>query len=176
MSGKIRLAMVTLLVVGALSVVLTGTASAQEETPAPAPAPFSGHGFAPGMGRHGGLEAAAEVFGMTVDELALELWGGTTLSDLAEEKGIDLQVIQDAMTAANEATRRDAIEQAVEDETITREHADWLLEGLDKGFTDGHSFGRLGGRGGFRSFGGFDRSGTRSGSPGMNPLFGNADA
>jgi len=176
MSGKIRLLMVTLLVVGALSVVLTGTALAQEDEPTPAPAPFMGHGHARGMGGQVGLEAAAEALGMTSDELALELWGGATLSGLAEEKGVDLQAIQDAVIAANEAAQRDAIEQAVVDGTITREHADWLLEGLDKGFLGGEGFGHCGGRGGFRGFEGFERSGTRGGFPGMNRSFGNADA
>ena len=33
-----------------------------------------------------------------------------------------------------------AIEQAVEDEVITREHADWLLEGLDKGYLSERGF------------------------------------
>jgi hypothetical protein len=140
MSGKFRIGIVTLLAIGALTVALSGTALAQEETPVPAPAPFFGHGFARGMGGQVGLEAAA---------------------DLADEKGIDLQDVQDAVNAALETAKRDAIEQAVEDGDLTREHADWLLEGLDKGYLGGHGFGHFGGRGGFGGrgvFGGFQRS------------------
>jgi hypothetical protein len=164
MSGKLRNGIVALLVAGALTLALAGTALAQEETPETAPAPFYGHGFARGLGGAVGLEAAADALGMTADELSLELWGGKTLADLAEEKGVDLQDVQDAVTAAQEQAKRDAIEQAVEDGTLTREHADWLLEGLDKGFIGGHGFGHFGGRGGSGGFhgsgmfGGFQRS------------------
>jgi len=100
-----------------------------------------------------GLEAAAEVLGMTVDELSAQLWGGETLANLAEEAAVDLQNIQDAVTAAQKAAVRESIEQAVEDEALTREHADWLLQGLDNGFWGGRGFGSFGGRGGFRGFG-----------------------
>ena len=157
MSSKLRIGIVALLVVGALTVAMTGTALAQEETPTPAP--FLGRGFGHGpsfgrsMGGQVGLEAAAEVLGMTTDELSAELWGGKTLADLAEEAGVDLKDIQDAVTAAQEAAMRETIEQAVEDETLTREHADWLLQGLDNGFLGGRGFGRFGGRGGLRGFG-----------------------
>jgi hypothetical protein len=146
MSRKFRVGIVALLVVGALSVAMTGTALAQEETPTPAP--FAGHGFARGIGGQVGLEAAAEALGMTADELSTQLWGGKTLADLAEAAGIDLQDV------------RDAIEQAVEDGTLTREHADWLLQGLDNGYLGGHGFGHFGGHPGFRGFGGLGMPGV----------------
>jgi hypothetical protein len=152
MNGKLRIGIVALLVVGALGVVVTGTAFAQESTPTPAP--LYGHGFGRGMGGEVGLEAAAEALGMTADELSLQMWGGKTLADLAEEKGVDLQDVQDAVNAALEQAQRDAIEQAVEDGTITREHADWLLEGLDNGYWGVPGASHMGGRGGFRGMGG----------------------
>jgi hypothetical protein len=164
MNGKFRIGIVALLVVGAFVVAMTGTALAQEETPTPAPAPFHGRGMARGMGGQVGLEAAAEVLGLTADELSAQLWGGETLADLAEAAGVDLQDVQDAVTAAHEAAMRENIEQAVEDGNLTREHADWLLEGLDKGFYGGRGFGGFGGkrgfggRGGMRGFGGSAQS------------------
>lgn len=170
MSGKFRFGIVALLVVGALTVGITGTALAQEETPEATPAPFYGHHFARGLGGQVGFEAAAEALGMTADELSLQLWGGKTLADLAEEANVDLQDVQDAVNAALEGAKRDAIEQAVEDGTLTREHADWLLEGLDKGYWGGHGFdgfngrGGFGGRGRFPGFGGFGISGQLQGS------------
>jgi hypothetical protein len=135
---------------------MAGTAMAQEETPTPAPAPLHGRGFGRGIGGQVGLEAAAEALNMDVDELSTQLWGGKTLADLAEEAGVDLQAVQDAVNAALEAAKRDAIEQAVEDGNLTREHADWLLEGLDKGFLSGRGFGHFGGRGSFGARGGFN--------------------
>jgi hypothetical protein len=111
-----------------------------------------------------GLEAAAEVLGMTADELSTQLWGGKTMADLAEEAGVDLADVQDAVSAAREAATREAIEQTVEDGSLTREHADWLLEGLDNGFWGGGMPGGCGRGGGMPgSHGGFGRFGTDTG-------------
>jgi hypothetical protein len=138
-----------LLVLGALAVMVTGTAFAQDETPTPeGVAPFGrGRGFAPGYGREVALEAAAEVLGMTPEELSNQLWAGRTLADVAEEAGVDLQTLRDAVEAAQAEAARAAIEAAVENGVLTREHADWLLEGLDNGYWQG--FGRGGFHGGF---------------------------
>jgi hypothetical protein len=106
---------------------------------------------------------------MTADELSTQLWGGKTLADLAEEKGVDLQDVQDAIHALNEAALRDAIGQAVEDGKLTQEHADWLLEGLDKGFLGGRGFG---GFGGCRGHGGFGGRGAFGRFPGGSTGFG----
>lgn len=153
MSGKFRIGIVALLVVGALVVALTGTALAQEETPAPKTMPFHGRGFAGGQA---GLEIVAEMLGFeTVDELTAELWGGMTLAELAEDAGVELQAIQDAVTAAREEAMRESIEQAVEDGNLAPDHADWLLKGLDNGFLGGRGFGKFGGMGGFGGRGGF---------------------
>jgi hypothetical protein len=161
MSRKFKIGIVGLMVVGALTAAMTGTAFAQDETPAPQAGGWhmGGRGFGRGMGGEVGLEAAAEALGMTADELSTQLWGGKTLADLAEEAGVDLQEVQDAVNAALEAAKRDAIEQAVEAGDLSREHADWLLEGLDNGYWGGRGFGGFGGRGGFRGFSGFHPSG-----------------
>jgi len=107
------------------------------------------HGGGPGGGRGGlgleGLQVAADALNMTTDELIAALRSGKTLEDLATEAGVDIQKVQDAIQAARTTEMRDRIQQALDDGTITQEHADWLLEGLDKGF--------LGGPGGF-GFGG----------------------
>lgn len=194
MRKRLSLIFAVLLVVGALAVVLTGTALAQEEDATPAPKPFGWHGkggsFARGFGGGGGMEAAAEVLGLTTEQLATELWGGKSLSELADEAGVDLQTVRDAVDAANEEARREAedamraaIEQAVLDEKLSREHADWMLEGLDNGYLGGRGFGGFGGcrgHGGFRGhgavpgdtgFGGFNRFPGR-----MNPNIEKSDA
>jgi len=87
------------------------------------------------------LTAAANALGMTTDELTAALKEGKTLEQLATENGVDLQTVQDAIQAAHETEMRDRIQQSVDDGTITQEKADWLLEGLDKGFLNGPGFG-----------------------------------
>ncbi|HXF86395.1 MAG TPA: hypothetical protein VNK49_13500 [Anaerolineales bacterium] len=99
------------------------------------------HGRGPGW--HGSglsdaeLEAVAKVLGMTTDEVLSALQSGKTLLDLANEKGVAIEDVQAALQAVRVAEMRDAIAQAVEDGTMTQEKADWLLEGLDKGFIGG---------------------------------------
>jgi hypothetical protein len=95
------------------------------------------HGGGPGGGRGLGLEglqAAAEALNMTTDELITALRSGRTLEELATEAGVDLQDVQDAIQAAHATAMRERIQQALDAGTITQEHADWLFEGLDKGF------------------------------------------
>ena len=128
----------SLLLIGALAVLVTGAAFAQDETPQPETTASPAWGF--GRGFHGGgvgLEAAAEALGMTADELSTQLWGGKTLADLAEEQGVDLADVQSAVEAAQEEFLREGIQAAVDAGTITQAHADWLLEGLDQGFWGG---------------------------------------
>src|SRR6185436_6411977 len=114
--------------------------------------PFHG-GHGPGGGRGRGLgqvelEAAAKVLGMTTDELSTALQSGKTLDQLAQDANVDVQDVKDAIQAAHVAEMRSRIQQAVTDGKITQENADWLLEGLDKGFIGvpgafgfGHGFG-----------------------------------
>jgi hypothetical protein len=102
------------------------------------------HGGGPGGGRGLGLEGlqiAAEALNMTTDELITALRSGKTPEQLATEAGVELQDVQDAIQAARTTEMRDGIQQALDAGTITQEHADWLLEGLDQGF--------IGGAGGF---------------------------
>lgn len=101
-------------------------------------------GGGPGGGRGiglVGLQAAAEALNMTTDELITALRSGSTLEELATEAGVELQAVQDAISAAHEKELRTRIEQGVADGTISQEKADWLLEGLEKGFLDGPGFG-----------------------------------
>lgn len=57
--------------------------------------------------------------------------------------GMDIADVQSAIQTAHKGEMRAQIQQAVEDGTMTQNKADWLLEGLDKGYLDGGSvFGR----------------------------------
>jgi len=123
-----------LLVVG---VVGATSAYAQGSNP-PAFGAF-GDGRGPGGGRGFGLgdpelEAAANVLGMTVDEVKSALQDGQTLQDIATEAGVDIDEVHAAIQAVHETEMRERIAQAVEDGTMTQDKADWLLEGLDKSF------------------------------------------
>ena len=122
--------LVALLIIGVI-----GATSVYAQGPTSTPLHDSG----PGGGRGRGLgqpelEAAAKVLGMTTDELSTALQSGKTLDQLAQEANVDVQDVKDAIQAAHVTEMRSRIQQAVDDGTITQENADWLLEGLDKGF------------------------------------------
>jgi len=158
MSKFLKLAGVALAAV-VVALGASTAAFAQEATPT-APAARLAHGGGFGPNNQVALEAAAEALGMTADELSTQLWGGKTLAELADEAGVDLQDVRDAVEAAQVEAVRDAIAQAVEDGSITQAQADWLLEGLDNGYWGGNGFGHgfgmdRGGFGGPRGFGGF---------------------
>jgi hypothetical protein len=135
--------------------------SAQEPTPTPT-VPFGWRGAGRGWGGRGGFgwagggdwtmfDTAAEALGLTPVELFTELHAGKTLEEIAEAKGVDIETVYDAMDAVRAEAQKQAIEQAVEDGKISQEHADWMLEGLEKGFfPGGRGFGHGWGKG-FRS-------------------------
>jgi len=152
MKNKISILIAGLLV----ALVVTGIVGA---TNAYAQGPLDGALHRGGPGGRGfgleGLQVAAEALNMTTDELINTLRSGKTLEEIATEAGVDVQDIQDAIQAARATDMRDRIQQALDDGTITQEHANWLLEGLDKGF--------IGGAGGF-GFGGPH-------GPGFGPRF-----
>jgi len=109
-----------------------------------------GHGGERGLGQPE-LEAAAKVLGMTSTELSTALTSGKTLEDLATTAKVDIQDVKDAINAVHADEMRAQIEAGVADGTISQEKADWLNEGLDKGFLDGpggFGFGGPHGRGG----------------------------
>jgi hypothetical protein len=107
------------------------------------------------------LAAAAKALGMTTDDLSTQLKNGKTLSDLATAKGVTLQVVQDAIQAAHKADLSAQIKQAVTDGKMTQDKANWLLEGLDKGYLDGP--------GGFGFGPGFGHGGPGGGPRGQPP-------
>jgi hypothetical protein len=151
-----------LIVIGSLlavAVLLTGvrvtTAYAQDGTPPTPPWGQPGDERGPGHGGPGlgetGLAAAAEALGMTTDEVSAALAEGKTLEDLATTAGMDIEDVRAAIQAAHAVDMRAKIEAGVADGSITQDKADWLLEGLDKGYLNGPGGFGFGGphRGGF---------------------------
>lgn len=135
------------LVIALLAVGVYGTTTVYADDSNP-PLPFGERGPGGPDGPHGkrgldgaALEAVANVLDMSTDDLSAALEDGQTLQDLADAAGVDMQEIKDALNTVREENMREGIAQAVEDGTMTQEKADWLLEGLDKGFLDGPHFG-----------------------------------
>jgi hypothetical protein len=64
----------------------------------------------------------AKALGLTLDEFDAALADGKTPLLLAQEKGVDVAVVLDALQAGREA----ALKQAVADGVITQEQADWI--------------------------------------------------
>jgi len=142
-----------------VSLVGVTVASAQDPTPepaAPADRPEAGPpGWRAGSRGLGGLrlgllgrgmlgwgggdrwtmfDTAAEALGLTPEEFFAALHSGKSLEEIAEEQGVEMEAVRDALKAAQAEARREAIEQAVEDGKMSQEQADWLLEGLEQGF------------------------------------------
>ena len=155
---------VLVLIVTALGV---GAVFAQTTTPpANGIAPQARGGFGRGaMCGQAGLDAAAKALKMTSTELQAQLWGGQTLSGLADKASVKIADVQSAVQAACQQAQIDAINQAVKDGKLTQANADWLIEGIQKGY--------IGGKGGF-GFGGFGGFGPKMGGRGMmgHPGFG----
>lgn len=139
-------------VIGALVVALlavgvygTRTVFADDNNP-PLPSGERGPG-GPGGPRGGrgldgaALEAVAGLLNMSTDELSTALDDGKTIQELADAAGVDMQEIQSALSTVRAESMRERIAQAVTDGNMTQEKADWLLEGLDKGFLEGPGFG-----------------------------------
>jgi hypothetical protein len=129
-----------------LAAAAIGAQAAYADTTTP-PAPPDERGTPPeGAPRHhplgpAGLEAAAGLFGMTADDLSTALRDGTTLDELATEKGIDIEAVRAAVQAAHKETMLGSINQAVADGKMTQDKADWLILGLENGYLDGPGFG-----------------------------------
>jgi uncharacterized membrane protein len=129
----------------AAAVLLAGvrvtTAYAQDGTPPTPPAGQPGDEHGPGHGRRGlseaALAAAAETLDMTTEEVSAALAGGETLADLAAAAGVDIEDVHAAIQAAHAVELRAKIEAGVADGSITQDKADWLLEGLEKGYLNG---------------------------------------
>ena len=133
-------ALIAVLLIGSVGAIAV---QAQSPTPTAPPARWT----RPGSGSHGTylagaeLDAAANALGMTSADLSAELKSGKTLSAIATEKGVDLQTVQAAIQAARSAQFTTQINQAVTAGKMTQDKANWLLEGLDKGYINGPGFG-----------------------------------
>lgn len=76
------------------------------------------------------MESLAGALGINASELEERHEAGEILWDIAQEQGISPENFRDLMLKA----RNDAINQAVADEVISQDQADWMLEHMGQGF------------------------------------------
>jgi ribosomal protein S20 len=105
---------------------VTAVAGAQtggDRPPAEADRPPGGHGP--------GLDAAAKALNLSVDDLRSKLEGDKTIAQVAQEQGVDVQTVIDAMVA--DATAH--IDQAVQDGKLTADQANERKSNLQERIT-----------------------------------------
>jgi uncharacterized protein (DUF433 family) len=107
------------------------------EQPWEPPGPIDGAFGHFGEGFWAAYDAVADTLGLTPDELFAELHDGKTLTEIADDQGVEMEEIREALEEARIEAKKQAIEQAVEDGRMSREQADWLIEGLEEGFVPG---------------------------------------
>lgn len=166
---KLAAGMGALALIAVIGVFAVGAVFAQSDTPTPTPdakpaMPFGGRGMGRGFGFGGSgswdnFDAMAKALNLTPTQLFEALHSGKTLDVIAKAQGIDLAKVQEAANAARIQAMKDTIAQAVKDGKMTPEQADWLLQGLEKGYMGKGRGGEFGfgrgpmGRGGMRGHG-----------------------
>ena len=110
-----KIVLVSLLVIAVVGLTVTGIAYAQNGGPHP-------------------RERLAELLGLTPDEIRQQIQSGTTLQDLATDAGIDLEAYHKSVKSDREEQLQERIQEMLAEEEISRDQADWLLEGLEKGY------------------------------------------
>jgi hypothetical protein len=77
------------------------------------------------------FSAAAEAIGVDVEDLRSALRDGQTIAEIAEEHGVEVDAVVDAMVAATKT----ALDEAVQNERITQEQADEMLANAEERLT-----------------------------------------
>jgi hypothetical protein len=86
-------------------------------------------------------DAVAEALGLEPQAFFTKLHDGRTVAEIAEEQGVQMDEVRDALDSAQVEARKQAIEQAVDDGRLTQEQADWMIEGLEQGYVPHGRFG-----------------------------------
>jgi len=164
-----------LALVTALGVFAVGAVAAQTAVPPGQGTPPAGvRGAQPGGpgpdffgGSTAAFDAQAKALNLTPTQLFEQLHSGKAFSEIAQDQGVDLAKVQEAVKTVQVQVMEDRISQAVKDGGMTQAQANWLLEGLDKGYMDGGpGFGPFGGG---RMMGGMGPGPRGGGAPGAPP-------
>ena len=104
-----------------------------------------------GRGPWAGLDVAAEVLGMDVEDLIAELREGKSLEEIAEDRGVDPQAVEDAMQQQIE----EMLQQAEEEGCLSPECAGCARQRIGEGEWYGRPGGHYGMPGGRGQHGGW---------------------
>ncbi len=139
-----------------LLLVIGGAALAQNVTPPAAgatPPPASAVGAGAGLAQIGlqvrwqVFDAVANALNLTPDQLFQQLHGGKTVAQVAQAQGVSPQAVRDAARVAGQAARQDALRKAIDNAEqagkISPDQANWLRQGLAKGWLNAQLFKRL---------------------------------
>ena len=79
-------------------------------------------------------DAVAAALKLTPTQLFEQLHSGKTLAEIAAAQGVEMSAVQEAIKTAHLNQARSAIQKAQESGKISKERADWMLQGLEKGW------------------------------------------
>ncbi len=123
-------------------------------------------------------DTLADLLGFTSDELRDLMQDGTSLDELADEAGVDLDEFWQSMQDAREEYHKSRLQEALENSEISKDRYNWLMDGFENGFMGGgkspggyHGQGHFGNGDGTRPYGGrggFGREGYPGNWCGMN--------
>lgn len=125
-----------LMIAGAAAVPVFAQSQSSDSAPQPADSSaqaddvLRGRGAGPGMlicSTSNPTDTVAQVLGMTPAELRLALVSGKTVTQLAADKSVDLQTIQDALSTQRKAD----LDQALADGLITQTQYDAITTAMD---------------------------------------------
>jgi hypothetical protein len=122
------------LLVGGVGVALSLPGSTYAADPTASPAASTNTNGRTAAGNHGGpggldaddLTAAAGALGMTEADLTTALNGGKTVATVAEDKGVEIAKVIDAIVASDKAEFAAAVKAG----TMTQAHADAMIANL----------------------------------------------
>ncbi len=125
-----------LMIAGAAAVPVFAQSQSSDSAPQPADSSAQADDVLRGRGAGGGMlicstsnptDTVAEALGMTPAELRLALVSGKTVTQLAADKSIDLQTIQDALSTQRKAD----LDQALADGLLTQVQYDAITTAMD---------------------------------------------
>lgn len=124
-----------------LVLLVAGTVVAQGTQPPATPTPFKAlkdgfwfRGLGMPFGGWQTYDAVAAALKLTPTQLFEQLHSGKTLAEIAAAQGVEMSAVQEAIKTARLNQARSAIQKAQESGKFSKDRADWMLQGLEKGW------------------------------------------
>ena len=118
MNKYLKFSLIGLLVVAIAGITAVGVAYAQDDPPRP-------------------HDALADLLGLTPEELTDLIQDGTTLEELADKAGIDLEEFWQSMQVDREVFFKSRLQEALDSGDISQDRFDWMMDGFENGFMGG---------------------------------------